>query len=277
MQHWLSGYANWYAKRNRRTGHLYQGRYKAFPVEDAGYFWQLSRYIHLNPCAGKCPLAERPESWPHSSYPGYHDRRRRVSWVLYDELHRYWVGRNGGGADPQKAYRRYVREGLETPVRPITDAMHGWVYGTESFLRRMIELGEGADEARHRSASRRIRSVAPAEVIAGRLRATHTAPTGHFGQLQRRVIAVRCVGSITSIPDLLYLADERIDDCGVIKLLEVVLGEPDEVSPSIGIDDLHSRHPKVEAFDLNEDRSFRQPSAVGLVGESRRGMSDRAS
>ncbi|TWT92830.1 transposase [Stieleria varia] len=30
MQHWLSGYANWYAKRNRRTGHLYQGRYKAF-------------------------------------------------------------------------------------------------------------------------------------------------------------------------------------------------------------------------------------------------------
>gem|GEM_PF-4800243 len=34
MQHWLSGYANWYAKRNRRTGHLFQGRYKAFPIED---------------------------------------------------------------------------------------------------------------------------------------------------------------------------------------------------------------------------------------------------
>jgi putative transposase len=26
MQHWLSGYANWYAKRNRRSGHLFQGR-----------------------------------------------------------------------------------------------------------------------------------------------------------------------------------------------------------------------------------------------------------
>ena len=23
MQHWLSGYANWYAKRNRRSGHLF--------------------------------------------------------------------------------------------------------------------------------------------------------------------------------------------------------------------------------------------------------------
>ena len=85
--------------------------------------------------------------------------------MLYDELHRYWTGRSGG-ADPHKAYRRYVREGLESPVQPITDAMHGWVYGTESFLRRMIELGEGGDDVRHRSISRRIRSVTPAEVIA---------------------------------------------------------------------------------------------------------------
>ena len=28
MQHWFSGYANGYAKRNRRTGHLCQGRWK---------------------------------------------------------------------------------------------------------------------------------------------------------------------------------------------------------------------------------------------------------
>ena len=26
MQYLLSGYANWYAKRHRRTGHLFQGR-----------------------------------------------------------------------------------------------------------------------------------------------------------------------------------------------------------------------------------------------------------
>ena len=70
MQHWLSGYANWYAKRNRRTGHLYQGRYKAFLVEDAGYYWTLSRYIHLNPCRGSNPLGADPESWPYSSFGG---------------------------------------------------------------------------------------------------------------------------------------------------------------------------------------------------------------
>ena len=41
MQHWLSGYANWYAKRNHRTGRVFQGRYKAFPVEDEGYYRNL--------------------------------------------------------------------------------------------------------------------------------------------------------------------------------------------------------------------------------------------
>jgi hypothetical protein len=27
---------------------VFQGRYKAFLVEDEGYYWNLSRYIHLN-------------------------------------------------------------------------------------------------------------------------------------------------------------------------------------------------------------------------------------
>lgn len=100
MQHWLSGYANWYSKRNRRVGHLFQGRYKAFLVEDAGYFWSLSRYIHLNPCSSTRPLAAIPDQWKHSSYPGYARKHARVDWIQYDELHTYWAAANGDkGAD----------------------------------------------------------------------------------------------------------------------------------------------------------------------------------
>ncbi len=117
MQHWLSGYANWYAKRNQRTGHLYQGRYKAFLVEDAGYYWTLSRYIHLNPCVGGNPLATNPKSWPHSSMPGYARRSQRVDWVQYDQLHTYWNAAVGG-KDAAGAYRRYVNEGVEDPEDP---------------------------------------------------------------------------------------------------------------------------------------------------------------
>ena len=111
MQHWLSGYANWYAKRNRRTGHLYQGRYKAFLVEDAGYYWTLSRYMHLSPCNGSKPLVADPESWPHSSFGGYARKSKRVDWVQYDMLHTYWKA-SVGGTNPAAAYRKYVQDGL---------------------------------------------------------------------------------------------------------------------------------------------------------------------
>jgi len=114
MQHWLFGYANWCAKRNRRTGHLFQGRYRAFPVEDEGYYWSLSRYIHLNPCKGSSPLAETPEAYGHSSYGGYARKSRQLDWVAYEDHHRYWSGLHGG-KDPAAAYRKFVKEGLANP------------------------------------------------------------------------------------------------------------------------------------------------------------------
>ena len=68
MQYLLSGYANWYAKRHRRTGHLFQGRFKGELIEDDSYFWNVSRYIHLNPVRGKRPLVEHPADWQWSSF-----------------------------------------------------------------------------------------------------------------------------------------------------------------------------------------------------------------
>ncbi len=57
MQYLLYGYANWFSTRHRRPGHLLQGRYKGELSEDERYFWNVSRYLHLNPVRGK-----RPES-----------------------------------------------------------------------------------------------------------------------------------------------------------------------------------------------------------------------
>jgi len=164
MQHWLSGYANWYAKRNQRTGHLYQGRYKAFLVEDAGYYWTLSRYIHLNPCNGGRPLAVDPEDWPYSSFAGYARRSKRVDWVQYDLLHTYWNA-SVGGKNADAAYRKYVKEGRNVPEDPFKTELREWVFGSEDFLRRMVRLAEGSNAQRHRSTTRRIKSVSVEEIV----------------------------------------------------------------------------------------------------------------
>jgi putative transposase len=164
MQHWLSGYANWYAKRNRRSGHLFQGRYKAFPVEDEGYYWNLSRYIHLNPCNGGKPLVETPEAYVYSSYSGYARKSKQLDWIFYEDHHRYWEGLHGG-KDPATAYRKFVKDGLVNPVDPTVDRLGDWVYGSEEFLKRMLVLAEGGDESRNRRRHRRTGVITVDEVI----------------------------------------------------------------------------------------------------------------
>jgi putative transposase len=46
-------------------GHVYQGRYKSFPVEEGDYFFRLVRYVERN--ALRAGLVERAEAWRWSS------------------------------------------------------------------------------------------------------------------------------------------------------------------------------------------------------------------
>ena len=49
MQGFLSAYANAWARRDRFSGHVFQGRYRTELVEDETYLWTVTRYVHLNP------------------------------------------------------------------------------------------------------------------------------------------------------------------------------------------------------------------------------------
>ncbi len=49
MRRLLTGYAQWYNRRYRRQGHLFQNRYKSILCQEDKYFLELVRYIHLNP------------------------------------------------------------------------------------------------------------------------------------------------------------------------------------------------------------------------------------
>lgn len=66
-----SSYTQWFNRRHRRVGHLFQGRYKAFLVEEDPYLLSLVRYIHENPV--KAGLARRPQDYPWSSDRHYRD------------------------------------------------------------------------------------------------------------------------------------------------------------------------------------------------------------
>ena len=67
----------WHAMRKTTgTGHVYQGRFKAFPVSTDTHFLRLCRYVERN--ALRAELVERAEDWPWSSLAQREGRRSPV-------------------------------------------------------------------------------------------------------------------------------------------------------------------------------------------------------
>lgn len=65
--HYINGsYTTYINIKKKRSGHLFQGRYKAIVVDRDSYLLELSRYIHLNPVRAR--MVQRPELYPYSSY-----------------------------------------------------------------------------------------------------------------------------------------------------------------------------------------------------------------
>jgi putative transposase len=64
--HWLmTTHVRRYQRHYRSSGHIWQGRFKAFPVQDDNHLLVVLRYIERNPLRAK--LVGRAEDWPWSS------------------------------------------------------------------------------------------------------------------------------------------------------------------------------------------------------------------
>lgn len=67
-----TSYAYWYNLKYRRSGHVFQDRFKSENVEDDRYLLTAMRYVHLNPVTAR--IVEKPEDYQWSScrvYYGY--------------------------------------------------------------------------------------------------------------------------------------------------------------------------------------------------------------
>ena len=125
MQRFNTAYIVYFNRRHRRSGHLYQGRYKAILIDADSYLLELSRYIHLNPVRlkrlAKASLEEKIElleKYPWSSYQSY--MGRKGSSFLHREMILSMIGGEGGQKGKENEYREFVldglREGLDSPL-----------------------------------------------------------------------------------------------------------------------------------------------------------------
>ena len=61
----LTTHVGRYRQRHRGSGHVWQGRYKAFPIEQDEHLWTVLRYVERN--ALRANLVAWAEDWPWSS------------------------------------------------------------------------------------------------------------------------------------------------------------------------------------------------------------------
>ena len=68
--HWLTNaHVRRYHQHYHSSGHLWQGRFKAFPVEGDEHLLTVLRYVERNPL--RAGLVDRAEAWPWSSLHGW--------------------------------------------------------------------------------------------------------------------------------------------------------------------------------------------------------------
>ncbi len=161
---WLqTTYSIRFNRRHRRSGHLYQGRFKAHLVEEDAYARVLLKYIHLNPVRPRDKRKPVPPErkreltnyrWStHRAYAGF-GKTGPPEWVCMDWLS--YFGRTRRVA--QIEYRRQIDMMFgEVLASPWKDLRGGLVLGGKSLWNKVCRLvadSEGEEEIHwHRRAN----------------------------------------------------------------------------------------------------------------------------
>jgi len=118
MQRFNTTYTANFNRRHRRSGHLFQGRFKGLLVDADNYLLELSRYVHLNPVRiqqykrlNKTGKRKVLESHRWSSYRGYVHIDNRPEFLHCEKI-LAMVG-TGDNFSSRKVYQRFVLKGLD--------------------------------------------------------------------------------------------------------------------------------------------------------------------
>lgn len=139
MQSLSLRYTRWVNWRHNRSGHLFQGRYKAVLVDGDSYLLELVRYIHLNPVRAK--MVASPDEYPWTGHRAYCGKEI-IPW-LSTEFTLAMLSQKRGEAT--RAYASFVQDRLGEGRR---GEFHGEgtadnrIFGDDEFMEKMTGQGD---------------------------------------------------------------------------------------------------------------------------------------
>ena len=141
MQHINGVFTQASNRRHRRTGHLFEARYRSYVIQREGYLLRASRYVVRNP--QRAGVTKDAASWPWSTYRATAGLEEAPRWLHLDWLP--WAFNVDSLAEAQRKYCAYVNERTERKLR--IDPQ-GLGIGSKAFLEKI------AHEAKMRQAER---------------------------------------------------------------------------------------------------------------------------
>jgi putative transposase len=109
MRRLLTGYALWFNRKYKRSGHLFQNRFKSILCQEDAYLLERVRYIHLNPLrSGLVQDSDGLDRYPYSSHRVLMGNRK-IPWQDTK-----WVQGLFGKklTSARRAYRSFVEKGI---------------------------------------------------------------------------------------------------------------------------------------------------------------------
>lgn len=130
MRHINGAYTTYFNIKRKRSGHLFQGRYKAILIEADEYLVELSRYIHLNPV--RAGIVEKPLQYQWSSYRSYTGQSKPPEWLETEFVLGCFAQKT---ADAQSKYLTFVEDRLGKEYEsPLKGAIGTSILGSTSFV-----------------------------------------------------------------------------------------------------------------------------------------------
>lgn len=129
MQNISLRFTKWINFSRHRTGHVFQGRYKALLVDADAYLLELVRYVHLNPV--RAGGFDFPEECPWTGHRGYLGREY-LPWLTTDFVLSMFSPRR---EQARTRYEIFVRDGMGKATRDefLCGTYEGRIIGNDAF------------------------------------------------------------------------------------------------------------------------------------------------
>ena len=131
-------------KKYDKTGHLFQGRYKAILIDPQSYLLQLVRYINLNPLTAN--IVNKPEEYRWSSYRAFVGKCR-TDWLTLDYILKLF---SDNRTEAIEQYQEFVqdRDEADLNIDFSSGNKHGYVLGDDLFAEKVIQASQSIDKNR---------------------------------------------------------------------------------------------------------------------------------